>query len=462
MKKIIALALTVVMVLGLMAGCQKPMDAATLAQKMDEAAKGITAMAGKMGMELDMSMAMPGMTLDVGMNLETELKYAADMSAGYMKGKYAVTAMGTTEETEMESYIVSEGDQLVNYTYDSVSDMWLKTGRDVGELKAMQESLVGAALKFGEIPAEKMTLAQEQETVGGKACYVLTVNMDGDYFLNSMETIMNTMGEELAVLEALEAELMEGMDWSKLNMEITYHVDAASFQIVQMEGQVQGIGEMFNGLLGTVMGQLMLGAGEEELEMNVEVPICAFYMSEMAYNDVEIPAVPQEAIDNAVTEDELMEDWEDDLMEDWEEEPELGNPPQADGSFLMQLGETSVRITVPERYVVLMSEVDFLDVMTEDYAESVICMMVQEYTHDDMLADFQFQVQMAKEEERWLSDEITQDASGFTVGSIIYNDSVYEVTGWKEIEGNVVAVSASSFEYLPQIGEVLGNIVIGE
>ena len=43
MKKIVALALCLVMVMGLMSGCEKAMDLDTLIQKMDEAGKTVTA-----------------------------------------------------------------------------------------------------------------------------------------------------------------------------------------------------------------------------------------------------------------------------------------------------------------------------------------------------------------------------------------------------------------------------------
>ena len=148
MKKIVALALTVVMVLGLLAGCEKPMDAKTLTQKMDEAMKTVTAMSGKMGLELDMTMSMTGMTLDMGMDMEMDMKYKMDLSAGYMDLKFAVEAMGQNEEMGMEAYITSEGDNLVSYVYDSASDMWMKTAQDTTELKAMQEQMTGVALTF--------------------------------------------------------------------------------------------------------------------------------------------------------------------------------------------------------------------------------------------------------------------------------------------------------------------------
>ena len=60
MKKIVALSLCLILVLGLLAGCEKAMDAKTLLQKMEEVSKNQTAMSGKMSMEMDMSMGITG------------------------------------------------------------------------------------------------------------------------------------------------------------------------------------------------------------------------------------------------------------------------------------------------------------------------------------------------------------------------------------------------------------------
>ena len=62
MKKIVALALCLVMVLGLMTGCQKGIDAKTVYQNMREAAKAVTAQSADVEMDLEMKMSTMGMT----------------------------------------------------------------------------------------------------------------------------------------------------------------------------------------------------------------------------------------------------------------------------------------------------------------------------------------------------------------------------------------------------------------
>ena len=451
MKKIVALALVLVMVLGLMAGCgEKPMDAVTLAKKMDEANQNLTDLAAKMGMELDFSLGMPGMTMDMGLAMDMDMQYKMDMSASYTAGTMTVEAMGMTEEVRLETYMAMEGDKLISYAYDAESEMWLKAEEDLAAMKTQQENLLGVVLKLSDIPAEKMVLAEEQETVDGKSCYVLTVTLDGSYVQDGVGTVLDAAPAEMADLDLSG---LEDMDLSAMTIKTVYRVDAATFRPVQIDLEIQGMGEVLSELLGGLLGAL---AGDESAEMTVDVPKCVVSMKQMRYEDVAVPAVPQDAIDNAVTEDELMGD-----LEDWgDEELELTNPPQADGSFLMNMGQTAIRIVLPEGNTALMSEPEFLSVMTDDYAVSVSYIPVPEYTGSDMLADFQAQVQLSKEEERWLSDEVVEGANGYTVANLIYNDSVYEVTAWKEIPGGLMVVSGSCFEYLPELDAYLTGIEI--
>ena len=456
MKKIVALALTVVMVLGLLAGCEKPMDAKTLTQKMDEAQKNVTAVAGKMNLDLGMAMTVTGMTLDINMDVDVDIKEKLDMSAGYLNGKFTMEVMGESQEIAVENYVVAEGDKLVNYSYESATDMWVKSEQDSAELKTMQEELMGAAMKFAELPEEKMTLAEEQETVGGKSCYVLTVNMDGTQFQDSMDTIMGTMTEEMTELEELEAMLKEDMDWSALKLEMVYHVDAETFQIVQMVGKIEGMGEVINSLFATLLGELMLGEGAEELEFTIEVPTCSFSMTEMAYNDIEIPAVPQEAIDNAKTAEEIEEEAMNQMME------ELSNPPQADGRFLLSQEMEPVYVTIPEGYIPYLSEEGILVAMTADMTESISYSLVLDVTAEDMNAEYEAMVQYAKEEGYYLSHEDMESVNGFTVKNLAYNDGSYETYAWAVAADCIVMVNASSFEAIPVLDDALNGISIGE
>ena len=455
MKKIVALALVIVMVLGLMAGCgEKPMDAATLVKKIDEATKNTTAMAFNMGMEFDLSIAVTGMTLDMGFDMDMVMEYNLDMSAMHTAGTMTIEAMGMNEETGIESYMVKEGDKLISYTYSPEGELWMKTEEDLAEMQSSQEAMMDLALKFDDIPAEKMSLAEAQETVDGKSCYVLTVNIDGAMMQESFGGIMSILGGE--EMEGLDLSALEDTDLSALNMVAVYYVDAATFCPVQIKMDIQGLGEVMNEVLGGLMGALL--AGDESMELTIDVPKCAVTMTEMKYNDVQVPAVPQDALDNAMTEEEWL-NWEEDWEDDGEEyEYEFGNPAQADGSFLMEGNNATVRIVIPAGYEVSMSEYGMLFSMSEDYNTNVSYMLLEGYTVQEIVDEYDYLVQVTTEEERWESGEIIENVNGFTVGTIVTNDGMFEFSAWLEVSGGVMQVTGTGFEDMPDYAEILANI----
>ena len=128
----------------------------------------------------------------------------------------------------------------------------------------------------------------------------------------------------------------------------------------------------------------------------------------------------------------------------------------------MLLGDYVVRIQVPENFEVYMSEADYLAAMTADMVEMADYMVVEGVTAAEMQESYELQVETSKDEERWLSDKMYEGANGFTVTELIYNDGVYEVTAWLEVPDGLVLVYNSSFDYLPDMEQILMGIEIGQ
>lgn len=467
MKKIVALVLCLVMVVGVMTGCQKKMDAETLYQKMNEAVKGSTAQSLDAQLELDLSFATMGMTIDMGFDIGMGMEMKTDLSAVHVDMTLDMDVLGQNEKTTMDVYVAVDGDNLVTYVYEGASDTWIKsTEGDIQQFMAEYQALA-QELESDAMPKGVLTLAEEQVTVGERKCYVLTEQMDGETMQGFMSQYMDqilaeAMEAEGAELDAESQEvldLIKNMDWSKLNYTVVYHVDAETFLPRETSVEILGIGDVFNDLVGSLMASALMGMEAEEIpDFAVEVPNCKLTMKNMAYNDeVTIPAVPQEAIDNAIDGDDLLS--EEDF---YEEELELSNPPQEDGSYLMLLGDYVVRIQVPEHFEVYMSEADYLATMTAEMEEMVDYMVVEGVTAAEMQESYDLQVQTAKDEGYWLSNEAHEDINGFTVVDLIYNDGVYEITAWQEVPGGLVLVCASSFDALPNVEEILTGIEIGQ
>lgn len=460
MKKIVALALCLVMVLGLMAGCEKAMDLDTLIQKMDEATKTVTAQSMDAELELEMEMSVTGMTMSIAMDMAMDVRTKTDLSAMYMDMTVAMEAMGESEETTMEIYATMEDGDMVSYTYETTSDTWVRSTQEdyadlMGQFTGMQQSM-------SELPKEQMVLAEEQITVNDRACYVLTLNMGGEQFQTYMSDYMGTMMSQLTGTgEELDEEtkaMVEELDWTSLDASVVYHVDAETFLPLEMTMDVKGLGDVMNKLIGSMMG--LAGEDAEEVEFSIDVPTMKMVMKNAAYNEaVEIPAVPQEAIDNAVDADELGEDIE---IDDTGDDEMLTNPPQADGSYLLSMEQASASIVVPEGYQVFMSEPEMLVAMTEDMMMSVSYMLVPEVTGADMQTEFESMVEGAKEGGYWLSNSDAEEINGFTVKNLAYNDGTAEVYAWKELNGGVLMVSVASYADVPAVESVLNSVTINE
>ena len=467
MKKIVALVLCLVMVVGVMTGCQKKMDAETLYQNMNEAIKTVTAQSMDGELELALKLAGMGMTMEVGMGLELGMEVKTDLSAMHMDMAMDLEALGQNETTDMEIYASVEGDDLVSYIYDYSTDTWIKSTESGFQdfMKEYQE--MAKEFQGGNLPKGTLTLAAEQVTVGERKCYVLNQQVDGEAMQSVMSQYMDEMLAEAIEIEGVELDaesqeildLFKDMDWSKLSYTVVYHVDAETFLPRETAVEILGIGDVFNEMFSTLIAAAMMGGMEGEIpEFSIEVPTCKLTMKNMAYNDeVTVPAVPQEAIDNAVDDDELM-------LEDefYEEEMELSNPPQEDGRYLMMVGESTVLINVPAKLEVYMSEVNYLATMTAEMEEMADYMVVEGVTGAEIRESYDLQVQTAKDEGYWLSSEEQESINGFTVVNLVYNDGVYEVTAWREVSGGLVLVSVSSYDYLPDVEEILNNIEISE
>ncbi len=455
MKKIIALALCLVMVLGLMAGCEKAMDVKTLAQKMDEAAKNQTAAAAKMHLELEMSMAMTGMTMTMGADADMEMKSDLTKNALWMDVDAAVDVLGETQEIGMEIYTdAAEDGSMTMYIYESSTDTWMKTAMEgfADQVSQMQDS----AIVMSDIPQEKMTLAEEKQTIGGAECYVLTVDMDGAFFADQMKAMME-VGTE--ALDQETAAMMEAIDWTKLNAKSVYYVDAKTFQTAQIDLEVLGMGEMMNEVMGTVMAELMAMMGGEEMEITIDVPVFKASITEMTYTGVEVPAVPQEAIDNAVDADAIPEDTGDEFTgdEEW-----LTNAPQADGSYLLTNGTDSISVFLPEGYSVYMADPEMVMGITDDMMHSLTFMLVADITAEDMQAEYAATIEQSKEEGYYLSHSELEPVNGFDLVTLSYTDGSAETCAWRATSTGILLVSGSAFGEAPVLDDALNAIVFAE
>ena len=464
MKKIVALALCLVMVLGLMTGCQKGIDAKTVYQNMSEAVKTVTAQSADVEMDLEMKMSTMGMTVTIGMVMDMTSMVKSDLSSAYMDMSMEMKALGETEEMKMEMYGTMEDGALVYYTYDSTEDLWVKTSMD--EYADMMNKLKGMSMQFTDVTSDSLFLAKLPETINDRKCYKLTEQINGESIQELMGDYMTTALNQMTGTEELDEEsmaqleaVMKELDWSKLSGSVVYYVDTESFLPVEMSMEILGLGDVFNSMIGALMEQIAAEYEEyaEEIpEFSVEIPAFKITSKNMSYNDdVQIPELPQEAIDNAIDADEMLE-LEDELVSD----TELLNPPQADGSYLMTMGSNHVRVMLPEGYTAYMTDAEIVIGMSEDELNNVTYVLMPEMTGEDMLNSFNDEIAWAKDAEYYKSHSDVVELNGFTTASLVYNDDTSIWYAWKELDGGVLSMYTEVDGEVYDLGTLVSSVEI--
>ena len=470
MKKIVALVLCLVMMVGLMSGCQKKMDADTLYQNMNEAMKAVTAQAADMEMDLEFTVSTMGISMNIAMSMDMAMQAKSDLSAMHMDITANVDAMGQSEEISMEVYTAVEDDAVVYYAYESDTETWVKSVEEgYQELTAqIQELTKELGLGQQTMPKGTLTLEKDQVTVNDRKCYVLTQQVGGEELKTLLNTYMDKIlnkaieetGEEID--EETRAEMqqvldvLKNLDWSKLSYKMVYHVDAETFLPVEGVTEITGLGETLNGMIDTIMAMAMMEMDEEAPAFSIEIPTIKMTLSNMRYYDAaEVPAVPQEVIDSAVDMEDLMMD--DELID-----TEVSNPAQPDGSYLLSMGGSSVSVTLPEGYMVFLSEVDMLVGMSADMMNSLTFMLVEGATAEDMAVGVLSEVDSAKEAESYKSHTEVAEVNGYSTMGLIYNDNTSLWYAWKELDGCVLLMGAEVNGETYDLAELFTAVQIAE
>ena len=120
--------------------------------------------------------------------------------------------------------------------------------------------------------------------MNGREAYKLSFTLTGEELQNSING--------MAGMEDLMAEAgMEDLDMSSLAVPTTYYVDAETYLIVGMEMSIEGMDEM----LSDMMEELMAAEGEE-YSMSFKLGKCNMIYSNISYDPVEIPELPEEVL----------------------------------------------------------------------------------------------------------------------------------------------------------------------
>ena len=258
------------------------MTAQTLAAKMAVAAAKTPMTQEKLTMEFEMSIGAQGMTLNLDMDMTMDMVVSMDPYQAYTNLAVTMEMLGQSYTETMEMYVQEENGTMTTYSYAASADEWSAQTMDFSEdmKKVNYDWLAKKA-------AEDLVLAEETQTMDGHEVYVLSCNITG-------AEMQEMMSSTASVQDALEEAGMSGLDMSALTVPMTMYIDTKTYLPVQMEMEIQGFDELLAGMMDELLGEDAASLGME-IEIGKVTAVC----TDIGYDAVEVPAVPQEALSAA-------------------------------------------------------------------------------------------------------------------------------------------------------------------
>lgn len=308
---------------------EPPMTAERLVQEVlsATAAKPMTSTTAET--QMDITIAGQGITMEMNMDMTMVNMASLEPYTAYSEMVIAMNILGEQTTQTTRQYMREQEGTLVSYVHVEEENSWNKVELNLDTDKLMQESQNYNYLT--QATAEELHLAETTQLYNGREVYVLSINLQGQQ-----------MQEAMASMESLR-ELLEGtgidFDFSALTVPTVYYVDAETYLPVGMEMDIQGLGEMMTGMLGSMIGDMPEG-------MEIDIPTFKMTYTEMTYDPVEIPAVPDEGRMKA--------------------EQASFNPDQGDGTYIIQETGSAIRITPPAGWTVTALDYDSLEMKKDD------------------------------------------------------------------------------------------------
>lgn len=278
LKRFTILLLVMAMML-MFSGCGK-MTARILAAKMAVAVARKPMTQEKIVMEFEMSIGVRGITLNLDMDMTMDMIMSMDPYRAYTNMDMTMEMLGQSYSDSMEMYIQEEEGTMTSYSYTASADRWAK---QTVELTENMKTVDYTWLK--EKAAEDLILAEETQAIGDHEVYVLSCTVTGA----EMREMMSNGG---SMQKALEEAGLSDFDMSALTVPMVMYIDTKTYLPVQMEMEIQGMSELMAGMMDA-----LLGADAASLGMEIEIGKVTAVCTDIGYDDVEVPAVPQDALD---------------------------------------------------------------------------------------------------------------------------------------------------------------------
>ena len=297
-KKILAFGLTLSMIFAI-TGCSQKTTVESLVQNADTIMQDAKSIDANMQIAMDMSMAYDSMSMEMGVNMDVDIKAHKESDSAYMISDVDISIFGTNQKAEIESYCVKDGDKYTTYSKEEESNTW--TYEESTELDYQSNLNI---YKYIKDNIKDFTLLKDTVIVNDKDAYEITGKLSGE----ALKDIMNSVNTEDGLLEG-----SEDLNYKDMNIDITCYFDKETKNPISIEMDcTEGISKAINSSDDEKDSQdNMLGEG------SIEVKEFSIKLTYNSFDSVDEIEVPKEIKDNAIKATDSSSDF--DFSSDYEE-----------------------------------------------------------------------------------------------------------------------------------------------
>ncbi len=408
-------------------------DAEFVLNKMYEAASANGAISqANTNMELEMSISMEGVTIDIDMVSSGMTMLQMDPYKSYTYAEMTMTMIGQQETVVSESYIIAEDGKLVTYSYDGSTGLWSKADTGMSEADVAGQSTNYAWMK--EKPVSDYVIDTQLHNIGGRDAYKIEFDITGEEMNQSLSGMPG-------VTDMLSENGMGDIDMSALNVPTVYYIDAENYQILQMECNIEGMGEWMN----EMMSLLGADASMADYQMDFNIGKCSMLYTDISYDPVEIPALPAEATGaQDIMEPSISVD-----PGTTEITPESTEDIAEGGVYTIEESGITAQVTYPEGWTVVYSAYDTLEIENEDTWQEAEFIMYVDVTREDFVSYVEDMIvpQLQQYEGMYVSHGAGPEMGAYETMEVL-GDGLNFFFAWAPVGEGWVFVTVTDFEGL--------------
>lgn len=292
MKKKMTIALAALLVLTMLAGCTataaqdtqtgnpaavvpENLDAEGVYQAMCQAVNGRVATSFTSQTQMGAKVSAMFMDMDASMTATTQVKLAQEPFAYHSATELEASFFGMDLNENIEVYFNTDASGLTSYFHLGDGDTWYRYQTALVPTDMLGQYRVTACT--ADWVPQGLTLQKVEDA------YLLSCTYDAE---SALTAITSPFGELS----------LRDFDISGLSLAVTYWVDTETFLPSQIQIEYRGMSAVVADLFSKYAGKMM---GGNAANFEADVQSYQETLSDLTYDAVEVPQVPQSALENS-------------------------------------------------------------------------------------------------------------------------------------------------------------------